>query len=59
MYFSVGGDMIGGNRVRIGFNLSREAKKLIEKLATHLGISQTSVVELAVRELARQKGISE
>lgn len=49
----------GPNRVRIGFNLSKEAKDLIERLAKHLGLSQTGVVEMAIRELARQKGILE
>jgi predicted transcriptional regulator len=35
--------------------LSQEAKDLLVKLATHLGISQTAVLELAIRQLAKQE----
>jgi len=36
---------------------SDEAKTLLEKLSKHLGISQSAVLELAIRALARQEGI--
>jgi hypothetical protein len=36
---------------------SEEAKILLEKLSKHLGISQSAVLELAIRALARQEGI--
>ena len=36
---------------------SEEAKILLEKLSKQLGISQSAVLELAIRALARQEGI--
>ena len=36
---------------------SDEAKILLEKLSKHLGISQSAVLELAIRALAKQEGI--
>jgi predicted DNA-binding protein len=38
---------------------SDEAKILLEKLSKHLGISQSAVLELAIRTLAKQEGISQ
>ena len=38
---------------------SDEAKTLIEKLSKKLGISQSAVLELAIRTLAKQEGISQ
>ena len=35
--------------------ISPEAKELLVKLAAHLGISQTAVIELAIRQLAKQE----
>lgn len=37
--------------------LSEDAKKLLALLTQKLGISQTSVVELAIRELAERKNV--
>jgi hypothetical protein len=37
------------------FRLSPEALDLIGQLADHLGISKTSVVEMAVRQLSRRE----
>jgi hypothetical protein len=37
------------------FNLSEECMRLIVWLAAHLGINQTAVVEMAVREYAKAK----
>lgn len=37
--------------------LSEDAKKLLTILAQKLGLSQTGVIELAIRELARKEKI--
>jgi predicted transcriptional regulator len=37
--------------------LSEEAKALLGKVATKLGISQTAVVELAIRQIAKLEGV--
>lgn len=39
------------------YRLSGTARRLIEALAVRLGISQTAVIEQAVRLLARREGI--
>ena len=39
------------------FRLTHEAKQLLERLAHHLGISQSAAVELAIRRMAQQEGI--
>jgi hypothetical protein len=39
------------------YRLTPEVKRLIKVLADRLGINETSVIELAVRELAERKGI--
>ncbi|PLS84244.1 MAG: hypothetical protein CYG60_18970 [Actinobacteria bacterium] len=40
------------------FRLSPEALRLIKELSERLGISQASVVEQAVRRLAREEGVT-
>jgi len=37
--------------------LSEEAKRLRKLLAQHMGVSESAVLELAIRELAEKKGI--
>lgn len=37
--------------------LTEDAKKLLSLLAQKLGLSQTGVIELAIRELARKEKI--
>jgi len=37
--------------------LSDDAKRLIAKLSLKLGISQTAIIELAIREKAKREGI--
>lgn len=37
--------------------LSEEAKRLRKLLAKHLSISESAVLELAIRELAKKEGI--
>jgi predicted transcriptional regulator len=34
-----------------------EAKRLLELLAKKLGVSQTAVVEMAIREFAEKRGV--
>jgi hypothetical protein len=41
------------------YRLSVDAKQLIKMLSDRLGINETSVIELAVRELAEKKGIKQ
>ncbi|MFL5659018.1 MAG: ribbon-helix-helix protein, CopG family [Ktedonobacteraceae bacterium] len=38
---------------------SDEAKTLLEKLSRKLGISQSAVLEIAIRTLAKQEGITQ
>ena len=38
--------------------LSDEAKRLRKLLAQRLGVSETAIIELAIRELAEKKGIT-
>ncbi len=37
--------------------LSEEARSLLVKVATKLGISQTAVLELAIRQIAKQEAV--
>jgi predicted transcriptional regulator len=39
----------------MSIRISQEAKDLLVKLAEHLGVSQTAVLELAIRRLAKQE----
>jgi len=41
------------------YRLSPEAKQLIKLLASQLGLNETSVIELAIRELAEKKGVTQ
>ena len=45
------------NKIMTTLRLTRQAKTLLEKLAESMGISQASVMETAVREMAAKKGI--
>ena len=42
---------------RLGFSLSSEAQRLLRELKTKTGLSQTSVVEVAIREKAAREGV--
>ena len=44
-------------RKPVSYRLSTEALRLLCLLSTALGLSRTSVIEMAVRELAKRKGI--
>lgn len=40
------------------FHLSAAAKQLLKRLADELGVSQAAVLELAIRDYAKQHGAS-
>ena len=44
---------------KTSIKLSREAKQLLVLLAKHLGVSQSAIYELAIREKAERHGIRE
>jgi hypothetical protein len=44
-------------KLRTGFRLSHDAMALLEALAEANGISKTAVVELAIRDTAKNQGI--
>jgi predicted transcriptional regulator len=37
--------------------LSGEARRLLNELSMHLGVSHTAVIELAIREKAQKEGV--
>lgn len=49
--------MAGEKLQQTNVRLSKDGRRLIERLAARLGISFTDVIELAVRELAETKGM--
>lgn len=44
-------------KTQMNFRLTAKAKSLLWQLSNHLGINQTAVVELAIRELAKQEAV--
>lgn len=42
---------------RLGFSLTTEAQRLLRELKKKTGLSQTSVVEVAIREKAEKEGV--
>jgi hypothetical protein len=42
---------------RTSYTLSDEAKRLLAKLAEKMGISQTAVLEVIIREKAKQEDV--
>ena len=44
---------------KTSIRLSDTAQKLLQRLAERLGISQSAVIEQAIRALARQEGVQE
>jgi predicted DNA-binding protein len=46
------------SKKKTSIRLSEEAQILIEQLSKQLGISQSAVLELAIRVVAKQAGIS-
>lgn len=49
------GETMPTNKPPTSFRLSEEAKKLMARLAKTLRLSQTAVVEMAIRQLARRE----
>jgi CxxC motif-containing protein (DUF1111 family) len=47
----------GPLKTATSFRLSLPARQLIEALAEDSGLSQASVVELALRDMAKQRGV--
>jgi len=45
------------SKIKTSFTLTDEAKRLLELLAKQLGISQSNILEILIRERAEQKGI--
>ena len=41
----------------VSYRLTDEDKQLIELLAKHLGVSETDIIKLAIRRLAKAEGI--
>lgn len=44
-------------REQTAFRLSRDGRKLLEKLSKKLGVSMAAVVEIAIREAAKKRGV--
>jgi hypothetical protein len=42
----------------IGVRFTPRAKDLVDKLAEYLGVTKTSVIEMAIREKAKKEGVS-
>ncbi len=45
------------NKKRVDYNLSEQARKLLEKLSEQTALDHTALVETAIRLLAETKGI--
>ncbi len=45
--------------IKTSFTLTQKAKHIIRIIAFKLGISQTAVVEIAVRRLAKNEGVED
>lgn len=45
------------SKARLGFSLSSDAQKLLRGLKKKTGLSQTGVVEVAIREKAEKEGV--
>jgi len=46
------------NKVPRSIRLTPTANRLLEALAQEMGLSQTAVIELAVRQMAKQQNIT-
>jgi len=49
--------MQGKIKKRTSITISEKCKDLMQELSIKLGVSQTSVIELAVRQMAEKEGI--
>jgi len=46
-----------GGKEAVSFRVTPDAKRLLAALSGKLGIAQSAVLELAVREMAERKGV--
>lgn len=46
------------HKINVSYRLTDEEKKLVELTAKRLGVSETDVVKMAIRKLAREEGVS-
>lgn len=44
-------------KIKTSFRLTGECQRLLKKLAESLGVSQTDVIEISVREKAKAEGV--
>ncbi len=44
-------------KIHISFRLSEDAIRLLKLLAEKKGVSQASIIELAIREMAKKEGV--
>lgn len=44
-------------KIHVNYRITEEEKKLIEALAKQLGVSETDVIKLAIRKLAKEEGV--
>lgn len=49
--------MIKPHKINVSYRLTDEEKKLIELLAKQLGVSETDVVKMAIRKLAKEENV--
>ncbi len=47
----------GDDKKQVGVKLTGEARRLRVELARKLGIDQTAVIEIAIREKAQKEGV--
>jgi len=41
----------------VSYRLTEEDKQIIELLAQHFGVSETDIIKLAIRKLAKAEGV--
>lgn len=46
------------HKINVSYRLTDEEKKLVELVARQLGISETDVIKLGIRKVAREEGVS-
>lgn len=44
-------------KIHVNYRITEEEKKLIEALAKQLGVSETDVIKLSIRKLAKEEGV--
>lgn len=47
------------NKQATSIRLTPEAKRLVKELAKRLGVSQTAIMEIAIRRLAESEGVQQ